>query len=190
MPGAPGHPRRIRLYNKAVLVLDKLDLAIIALYLAGIHVIRAALRKKQRTLRDYFLADRNIPWWAIALSIVAAETSTLTIISIPRTGLRYESHVSPSGDGICRGALRHQFCSAAALLPWRPYTAYELIERRFGRRLAFPHRGLPGDAGGSEGVRYAVSIVVAIASAQARWRPSQSSPRCLSSTRLRAGWRR
>ena len=65
------------------MVLDKLDLGIIALYLAGITLFGLRFRKKQRTLRDYFLADRNIPWWAIALSIVAAETSTLTIISIP-----------------------------------------------------------------------------------------------------------
>ncbi len=40
-------------------------------------------------VRDYFLAGNEIPWWAISLSIVAAETSTLTIISIP--GLAYGS---------------------------------------------------------------------------------------------------
>jgi hypothetical protein len=45
-------------------------------------------RGKQRTLKDYFLADNTIPWWAMSLSIVAAETSTLTIISVP--GLAYE----------------------------------------------------------------------------------------------------
>src|SRR6202041_267220 len=70
--------------------LDKLDLAIIALYLVGITLFGLRFRKRQRTLRDYFLADRNIPWWAIALSIVAAETSTLTIISVP--GLAYEAN--------------------------------------------------------------------------------------------------
>src|SRR5437588_6576157 len=57
--------------------LNHLDLAIIALYLAGITLFGLRFRKKQRSLRDYFLADRNIPWWAIALSIVAAETITL-----------------------------------------------------------------------------------------------------------------
>ena len=74
------------------MVLDKIDLAIIALYLAGITLFGLRFRNKQRTLRDYFLADRNIPWWAIALSIVAAETSTLTIISIP--GLAYDTNLT------------------------------------------------------------------------------------------------
>jgi hypothetical protein len=61
-------------------------------YLAGITLFGLRFRKRQRTMRDYFLADRNIPWWAIALSIVAAETSTLTIISIP--GLAYDSNLT------------------------------------------------------------------------------------------------
>src|SRR5262244_812661 len=72
--------------------LNHLDLAIIALYLVGITLFGLRFRKKQRSLRDYFLADRNIPWWAISLSIVAAETSTLTIISIP--GLAYDSNLT------------------------------------------------------------------------------------------------
>src|ERR1700761_8977632 len=71
------------------MALSKLDLGIIALYLAGITLFGLPFRKRHRSLRDYFLADRNIPWWAIALSIVAAETSTLTIISVP--GLAYDT---------------------------------------------------------------------------------------------------
>src|SRR5205807_8253606 len=71
--------------------LNHLDLAIIALYLAGITLFGLRLRKRQRSLKDYLLADRNIPWWAIALSIVAAETSTLTIISLP--GLAYDTNL-------------------------------------------------------------------------------------------------
>ena len=72
--------------------LDKLDLAIIALYLVGITLFGLRFRKRQRSLRDYFLAGRDMPWWAIALSIVAAETSTLTIISIP--GLAYDTNLT------------------------------------------------------------------------------------------------
>ena len=49
--------------------LNHLDFAIIALYLAGITLFGLRFRKKQRSLRDYFLAGRDIPWWAIALSI-------------------------------------------------------------------------------------------------------------------------
>src|SRR3954464_14792801 len=72
--------------------LNKLDFAIIGLYLAGITLFGLRFRKKQKSLRDYFLAGRDIPWWAIALSIVAAETSTLTIISIP--GMGYETNLA------------------------------------------------------------------------------------------------
>src|SRR6202051_1927656 len=81
-----------RAVTNSYMGLDKLDLSIIALYLAGITLFGLRFRKKQRTLRDYFLADRNIPWWAIALSIVAAETSTLTIIGIP--GLAYDTDLT------------------------------------------------------------------------------------------------
>ena len=80
--------------------LDKLDLAIIAIYLVGITLFGLHFRKRQRSIRDYFLAGRDIPWWAISLSIVAAETSTLTIISIPGPRLRYEFSFSASRNGI------------------------------------------------------------------------------------------
>ena len=60
-----------------------LDLAIIALYLVGITLFGARFRRGQHTLKDYFLGGRTAPWWAISLSIVSAETSTLTIIGTP-----------------------------------------------------------------------------------------------------------
>ena len=60
-----------------------IDLLIVVLYLAGITLFGLHFRSKGDSLRSYFLAERTIPWWAISLSIVAAETSTLTIISIP-----------------------------------------------------------------------------------------------------------
>ena len=62
--------------------LNALDLAVILAYLLGVTAFGLRFRKHRRTLKDYFLADRQIPWWAISLSIVAAETSTLTIISV------------------------------------------------------------------------------------------------------------
>jgi len=145
--------------------LDKLDFAIIALYLVGITLFGLRFRKRQRSLRDYFLADRNIPWWAIALSIVAAETSTLTIISIP--GLAYDTNLTFLQ--VVLGYLVGRVIISFVLLPhyFRGdlYTAYELIERRFGRRLRSLTAGLfLVTRAAAEGVRvYAVSIVVAIA---------------------------
>src|ERR1700723_1196596 len=63
--------------------LNAVDLLVIAAYLVGVTLFGLRFRRKERTLKGYFLADNTIPWWAISLSIVAAETSTLTIISIP-----------------------------------------------------------------------------------------------------------
>ena len=145
--------------------LNRLDLIIIAIYLAGITLFGLRFRKRQRSLRDYFLADRDIPWWAIALSIVAAETSTLTIISIP--GLAYDTNLTFMQ--VVMGYVLGRVIISFVLLPhyFRGdlYTAYELIERRFGRGLRSLTAGLfLITRVAAEGVRvYAVSIVVTIA---------------------------
>src|SRR5208337_1760017 len=145
--------------------LDKLDLAIIAVYLVGITLFGLRFRKRHRSLRDYFLAGRDIPWWAISLSIVAAETSTLTIISIP--GLAYDTNFTFLQ--VVMGYVLGRIVISFVLLPhyFRGdlYTAYELIERRFGRGLRSLTAGLfLLTRTAAEGVRvYAVSIVVAIA---------------------------
>ncbi len=149
--------------------LNRLDLIIIAVYLAGITAFGVSFRKRQRSLRDYFLADRNVPWWAIALSIVAAETSTLTIISIP--GLAYDTNF-----GFLQVVLGYLVARVIICLIFIPqyfrgemFTAYELIERRFGGRLRSLTAGLfLATRAAAEGVRvFAVSIVVAIALAGA-----------------------
>jgi SSS family transporter len=145
--------------------LNRIDLLIIGLYLAGITLFGLRFRKRQRTMRDYFLADRDIPWWAIALSIVAAETSTLTIISIP--GLAYDSNLSFLQ--LVMGYLVGRVVISFVLLPQyfrgELYTAYQLIERRFGPELRTVTAALfLLTRAAAEGVRvYAVSIVVSIA---------------------------
>jgi SSS family solute:Na+ symporter len=145
--------------------LNRFDLAIVAAYLAGITLFGLRFRKKQRSLRDYFLADRNIPWWAIALSIVAAETSTLTIISIP--GLAYDSNLTflQVVMGYVVGRIFISFVLLPQYFRGDLFTAYQLIERRFGPRLRSITAGLfLFTRAAAEGVRvYAVSIVVAFA---------------------------
>jgi len=145
--------------------LHTLDITIIAGYLVCITLFGLRFRKSQRSLRDYFLADRNIPWWAISLSIVAAETSTLTIISTP--GIAY------GGDftflQLVFGYLLGRIVICLLLIPQyfrgEMFTAYELINRRFGKTL---HRFTAGvflvTRAAAEGVRvWAISIVVGIA---------------------------
>ena len=142
-----------------------IDLSVIALYLAGITWFGAQFRKSQNTLKDYFLGGKTAPWWAIALSIVAAETSTLTIISVP--GLAYDTNLTFLQ--VAMGYIVGRVMICLVLLPhyFRGdlFTAYELIERRFGRGLRSFTSGLfLLTRGAAEGVRvYAVSIVVSIA---------------------------
>ena len=145
--------------------LSPLDLSLVAIYLVGITLFGLHFRSRNRSLKSYFLADRKIPWWAIALSIVAAETSTLTIISVP--GLAY------TGDWgffqIVLGYLLGRIVVCIIFLPryfrGELLSAYEVIGQRFGPRLhkltAFLFLFLRAAA---EGVRvFAVSIVVGIA---------------------------
>jgi SSS family transporter len=149
--------------------LHAFDLAIVALYLIaitlfGLRVARAH-RTADRSLRGYFLANRSAPWWAIALSIVSAETSTLTIIGTPALAF--------AGDfgflQIVLGYMLGRIVVAALFLPkyfhGEMLTAYQLIDRRFGHTL---HKVTAAlfllTRAAAEGVRvFAVSIVVAIA---------------------------
>src|SRR5579875_2093819 len=151
--------------------LSAFDLTIVAAYLVGITLFGLRFRKKRgapaadRSLKSYFLADNTIPWWAICLSIVSAETSTLTIISIPG--------VAFGGDfgflQVVIGYMLGRIVVAALFLPryfaGNMLTAYQLIDRRFGPTL---HKTTAGlfllTRAAAEGVRvFAVSIVVGIA---------------------------
>ena len=85
-------PIMLGLFPTAHRGLSGIDLGIVAVYLAGITWFGLRFRGQPKSLRNYFLGGKNISWWAIALSIVAAETSTLTIISVP--GLAYETNLA------------------------------------------------------------------------------------------------
>src|SRR5664279_6363939 len=145
--------------------LNLLDLAVIIAYLAGVTAFGLRFRKRQRSIRDYFLADNTIPWWAISLSIVAAETSTLTIISVP--GLAYEKNFSflQLVFGYLVGRVIVSFVLIPQYFRGELVTAYQLIERRFGQKLRSLTAGLfLITRAAAEGVRvFAVAIVVGIA---------------------------
>ena len=112
-----------------------IDLAIILAYLAGITWFGARFRTSQKSLRDYFLGGRSAPWWAISLSIVSAETSTLTIVGTP--ALAFGGNLGFLQ--IVLGYLLARIAIAILLLPQyfrgEMFTAYELMRRRFGERI-------------------------------------------------------
>lgn len=116
-----------------------LDAAVIAVYIVGVLAIGIAFAGRRQTLRDYFLGGRGLPWWAICFSIVATETSALTVISLPATAYQGDFWFLQLGLGYLAGRI----AVAALLLPryfdGELITAYALLERRFGpltRRFA------------------------------------------------------
>ena len=156
MPIAPTH-------------LAPIDLVIVAAYLVAITVFGLQFSRRNKvqgkSLKSYFLADNSIPWWAISLSIVSAETSTLTIISIP--GVAFAGNL-----GFLQVVLGYMLGRVVVALLFLPkyfkgemLTAYQLIDQRFGHAL---HKVTAGlfllTRAAAEGVRvFAISIVVGIA---------------------------
>jgi SSS family transporter len=145
--------------------LNTLDLVVIGCYLAGVTLFGLRFRSGQQTLKGYFLADNAIPWWAISLSIVAAETSTLTVISVP--GLAYDKDFSflQLVIGYLIGRVVVSFVLIPQYFRGELVTAYQLIERRFGQRLRSLTAGVfLVTRAAAEGVRvFAVAIVVRVA---------------------------
>ncbi|HXU48184.1 MAG TPA: hypothetical protein VN727_03995, partial [Candidatus Binatia bacterium] len=115
--------------------ISPIDLIIIVAYLAGVTLFGAMFRRGQQTVRDYFLGGRTAPWWALACSIVATETSTLTIIGTPA--------IAFSGNlgflQLVIGYVVARIILCVVLVPQyfqgEFYTAYQLLEKRFGRRM-------------------------------------------------------
>ncbi len=113
------------------------DLAIIAAYLVGITLFGAWFARKQETTRDYFLGDRNVPWWAIAASIVATETSTITFISVP--GIAFARNGNFQFLQLVFGYLLGRVVISILFIPsyfrGELLTVYQLLDRRFGGRI-------------------------------------------------------
>jgi SSS family transporter len=145
--------------------LNTLDLIVIVFYLAGVTLFGLRFSSGQKTLKGYFLADNAVPWWAISLSIVAAETSTLTVISVP--GLAYDKNFSflQLVMGYLIGRVVVSFVLIPQYFRGELLTAYQLIERRFGQRLRALTAGVfLATRAAAEGVRvFAVAIVVRVA---------------------------
>src|SRR5699024_6056442 len=64
-------------------LMSSVDVVIIICYLVAMPVVGLLLSGRQHTSQDYFVGNRRLPWWAVCFSVVATETSTLTVISVP-----------------------------------------------------------------------------------------------------------
>jgi SSS family transporter len=117
-----------------------IDYLVLLAYLAGITVFGVMFRKQQRTVKDYFLGDKNTSWIVISLSIVATETSTLTLIGVP--ALAYANYTRPEQGGnftylqVVLGYIVARVVISLLFIPayfrGNLLTAYELLKNRFG----------------------------------------------------------
>ena len=115
--------------------ISPLDLAILAAYLIGITLFGIRFRRGQRDIRDYFLGGRSAPWWALAFSIVATETSTLTIIGTPALAFAGNLGFLQLVLGYLVGRVLISVLFIPHYFRGEFYTAYQLIEKRFGERM-------------------------------------------------------
>ena len=147
------------------------DYAVLAAYLVGITWFGSRFRKSHHSVRDYFVGSRRTPWLVISLSIVATETSTLTLIGVP--ALAYTVYPRPEQGGsftylqVVAGYIVARFAISWLFIPayfqGGMLTAYELLNQRFGAQakhftasLFLVMRAL------AEGVRvFAASLVLA-----------------------------
>ena len=116
--------------------MNPIDFAVIAIYIAGCTSLGAWLGSRSQGLKGYFLGESNIPTWAVMISIVATETSTVDVPERPRPGLQGRAGTSrflqlafgyllgPDG-GRDRPACPP--ISSGSI-----FTAYQLLQGRFG----------------------------------------------------------
>lgn len=112
-----------------------LDATLIVGYLLAVLAFGIWLGRGRQSATRYFLGDRSLPWGALLLSIVATETSTVTFLSLP--GLAAAAGGNLTFLQITIGYIVGRFGVIFILLPLyfrgQPFTAYEVLETRFGK---------------------------------------------------------
>ena len=116
--------------------LGLVDTVVMLMLLAVAIAIGFASSRKNNDTESYLLGGRSLPWWAILGSIVATETSTATVLSIP--GVAY------SGTGMRWLQIAFGFVIGRAAVIWfilplyfngKLLTAYQVLEERFGPKV-------------------------------------------------------
>jgi SSS family transporter len=121
--------------------INSIDALIVIAYLAGTTLLGVWLGRGQADNRDFFLGGHRLPTWALLVSIVATETSTVTFLSVP--GKSYVEGGNFTFLQIAIGYIVGRLAVIVLLLPayfrGEMLTAYQILEQRFGpttRRLA------------------------------------------------------
>src|SRR5438067_4044868 len=124
--------------------IHPLDLTIVIAYLLGVTALGMRFRRLQHAGaaadtqtagREYFLGGRTAPWWALAFSIVATETSTLTIIGAPAISYADNLTFIQLVFGYLVGRVLIVLLCLPGYFRGEMFTAHALIEKRFGTRM-------------------------------------------------------
>src|SRR6201998_1636933 len=116
--------------------LETVDLVIIGIYFAMVFGIGFYFSKKGRTSEDYFLASRDIAWFAIGASLFVSNISTEHFIGLAGSG---------ASSGLAVGDFEWLACLILLILGWvfvpfylrsNVFTMPEFLERRFSRSCA------------------------------------------------------
>jgi len=113
--------------------LGIVDIIVLIVAILSSVLIGLRFRGKNDSIESYLLGDRNLPWWAILGSIVATETSTATVLSVPGDGY------GPVGFRflqLAMGFILGRVLVVIFLLPryfeGKLMSAYEILGVRFG----------------------------------------------------------
>jgi solute:Na+ symporter, SSS family len=118
------------------------DFIIIVFYLIAVTLLGLKLSGKQNSVNDYFLGARNISWWAVCLSVVATETSTLTFISIPAVAYLGDFTFLQLAMGYILGRTFVAWKLLPAYFEGKLSTVYELLQQKYGTKMRLFTAGL------------------------------------------------
>lgn len=116
-------------------MLTPLDYIVLLVYIVGVVWFGLRSAGSQKNTTDYFLGGRNLPWWAVCFSIVATETSTLTIIGIPAVAYGGTMIFLQLTLGYLAGRIAVSIIFLPRYLSGELVTAYAFLGRRFGARM-------------------------------------------------------
>lgn len=109
-----------------------IDSAVVALYLAASVWLGLRFTKRQRSLDDYFVADRSAPWWAAGISVIAANFSAISYMGSPAWVYRHDIQLDLGVIFFPLQMLIVVYLFVPFMARLRLYTIYEYLEMRFG----------------------------------------------------------
>src|SRR5437763_6774494 len=110
-----------------------IDSAVLLLYFVLIISIGLYMGRKERDLEDFALGGRQIPWWAVLASLIAAETSAGTFFGTPGEGFTQRNYTYLQlafGTIIARILVSYIFIKP--YYDYNVYSIYEYLTARFG----------------------------------------------------------